>query len=44
LAISFEGPVARLVGWLSRSLTERYLRLEAAGLKARSEEQGTSRR
>lgn len=36
--ISFEGPVARLVGWLSRSLTERYLGLESEGLRARSEE------
>ena len=43
LAITFAGPIARLVGWLSRSLTERYLHLEAAGLKARSEEQATSR-
>ena len=42
-AITFAGPVARLVGWLSRSLTERYLQLEAAGLKARSEERWKSR-
>jgi hypothetical protein len=37
LAIAFAGPIARLVGWLSRSRTELYLRLEAVGLKARSE-------
>ena len=37
LGIAFAGPIARLVGWLSRSRTERYLRLEAVGLKARSE-------
>jgi uncharacterized membrane protein len=41
-AITFAGPIALLVGWLSRSLTERYLRLEAAGLKARSEARGGS--
>jgi uncharacterized protein YndB with AHSA1/START domain len=37
MSIAFEGPVAKVVGWLSRSLTERYLGFEAAGLKARSE-------
>ena len=37
LFIDFAGPVALLIGWLSRSLTQRYLGLEAAGLKARSE-------
>lgn len=37
LGVVFAGPVALLVGWLTRSLTERYLGLEAAGLKARSE-------
>ena len=36
-AIWYAGPIARLVGWLSRSLTERYVGMEAAGLKARSE-------
>ena len=41
-AITFAGPIALLVGWLSRSLTERYLHLEAAGLKARSEARGGS--
>ena len=42
-AISYAGPIALLVARLSRSLTERYLGLEAAGLKARSEERGRSR-
>ena len=37
LGIVFSGPIARLVGWLTRSLSERYLQLEANGLKARSE-------
>lgn len=37
LGVVFSGPVGLLVGWLTRSLTERYLGLEAAGLKARSE-------
>jgi uncharacterized membrane protein len=38
LAIEFGGPLAPLVGWLTRGLNERYLGLEAAGLKRRSEE------
>jgi uncharacterized membrane protein len=38
LAISYGGPIACLIGWLSRALTVRYLQLEAAGLRARSEE------
>lgn len=40
LGVVFAGPVARLVGWLTRSLTERYLELEANGLKSRSERRG----
>jgi uncharacterized membrane protein len=40
LGIVFSGPIARLVGWLTRSLSEHYLGLEAAGLKARSEGRG----
>ena len=37
LSVTFEGPVAKLVGWMSRKLSQHYLRLEATGLKARSE-------
>lgn len=42
LALRVSGPLAPLVGWLSRSLIERYLRMEAAGVKARSEERAAS--
>lgn len=38
LSINFRGPVALLVGWITRGRTRRYLELEAAGLKRRSEE------
>jgi uncharacterized membrane protein len=34
MAINFAGPIAVLFGWLSRALTQRYLQLEANGLKA----------
>ena len=37
MILIFAGPLALLFGWLSRSLTQRYLQLEANGLKARSE-------
>jgi hypothetical protein len=37
LAIQFGGVLGPLVGWLTRGLNERYLYLEAAGLKRRSE-------
>ena len=43
MTIAFAGPVARVVGWISRSLTERYLQLEADGLKARSEARALTR-
>lgn len=44
LSITFAGPIALLVGWLSRSLTQHYLRLEANGLKARSEQRASLRK
>jgi uncharacterized membrane protein len=40
LSIEFEGLLGPLVGWLTRRLNDRYLGLEAAGLKRRSEERG----
>jgi carbon monoxide dehydrogenase subunit G len=43
LRLVFAGPLAVLFGWLTRSLTQRYLQLEANGLKARSEEIATPR-
>jgi uncharacterized protein YndB with AHSA1/START domain len=38
LSIQFGGVLGPLVGWLTRGLNGRYLSLEAAGLKRRSEE------
>jgi uncharacterized membrane protein len=38
LSIQFEGPLGPVWGWLTRRLNDRYLGLEAAGLKRRSEE------
>ena len=38
LSIEFEGLLGPLWGWLTRRLNDRYLGLEAAGLKRRSEE------
>jgi Uncharacterized conserved protein len=38
MTLIFAGPLALLFGWLTRSLTRRYLQLEANGLKARSEQ------
>jgi uncharacterized membrane protein len=38
MTLHFAGPVALLFGRLTRSLTQRYLHLEANGLKARSEQ------
>jgi uncharacterized membrane protein len=37
LSIAYAGPVGRLVALLTRRITERYLRLEAEGLRAQSE-------
>jgi uncharacterized protein YndB with AHSA1/START domain len=37
LSLRFDGPLGGLVGWCSRGLIDRYLTLEANGLKARSE-------
>ncbi len=37
LSLDFSGPLAPLVARLTRGLNERYLALEAEGLKARSE-------
>jgi uncharacterized membrane protein len=38
LQVDQRGPVGALVGLLMRGMTKRYLELEAAGLKARSEQ------
>jgi uncharacterized membrane protein len=38
LSLRYEGVVGRLLGRLTRGITDRYLGLEAAGLKQRSEE------
>jgi uncharacterized membrane protein len=43
MTLTFAGPMALLFGWLTRSLTQRYLQLEANGLKARSEQPAISR-
>jgi uncharacterized membrane protein len=37
LSIQFSGPLGALVAWMTSGLNDRYLALEAAGLKARSE-------
>ena len=39
LSLRFGGLLGPLVGWLTRRLNDRYLGLEAAGLKRRSEDQ-----
>lgn len=38
LSIDTQGPLGGLLGWLTGGITERYLALEASGLKARSEQ------
>ena len=38
LKLSYDGPLARLMGRLTRGITNRYLDMEASGLKRRSEE------
>lgn len=43
MAVIYTGPIALLFGWLTRSLTNRYLELEANGLRLRSEELAKSR-
>jgi uncharacterized membrane protein len=37
LSVDFDGPLAIIVAFLTRRLSQRYLRLEASGLKKRSE-------
>jgi hypothetical protein len=37
LGVAFSGPLARVVAWLYGGLTDRYIRMEAEGLKRRSE-------
>ena len=43
MGLRFEGPVARLVAWLTRARTDHNLDLEAAGLKRRSEARAAAR-
>jgi uncharacterized protein YndB with AHSA1/START domain len=37
LGVTFSGPLAAVIAWLYGGLTERYVRMEAEGLKRRSE-------
>lgn len=37
LSIEYAGPMGWFVAWLTRGLNERYLKIEAEGLKRRSE-------
>ena len=39
LSLDYEGVIGKLLGRLTRGITDRYLELEAAGLKYRSEQQ-----
>jgi hypothetical protein len=43
LSVEFRGPLARIISWLYGGLTTRYIGIEAAGLKQRSEAQRTAR-
>jgi hypothetical protein len=38
LSVTFAGFLGRVIGWMMRSLNQRYIAQEAAGLKRRSEE------
>jgi uncharacterized protein YndB with AHSA1/START domain len=38
LSVTFSGPLSRLIGWLYGSLTQRYVQMEAEGLKRESEQ------
>jgi hypothetical protein len=42
LRVSFDGPIARLMGRVTSAINSRYLALEASGLKRRSEERAAS--
>ena len=43
LSLRFDGILGGLLGWLTRGINERYLKLEAQGLKARCESGGRAR-
>ena len=43
LGITFGGPVGRLLGRLTRGLSERYVHMGAAGLRSRAEAEAASR-
>ena len=38
LSLRFDGPLGGVIGWFARGLNERYLTLEANGLKRRAEQ------
>jgi len=43
LSLRFDGLLGGVLGWLTRGINERYLKLEAEGLQARSESGGRAR-